>query len=149
MILKWDGPEIEGPGIERSQSWIRVVIRFKNGGREDFDYPVWLWMDRPLWTRSFLFTEFWLAEPKGTYLKTNLSKILHQIENSNVEQMDRWHIDSSDPTIDLPLNVMNNYFSIGVDAAACLKFHSERGGLLFITRVPQNYTEDLKEMIYK
>ena len=41
--------------------------------------------------------------------------------------MDRWHIDSSDPTIDLPLNVMNNYFSIGVDAAACLKFHSERG----------------------
>ena len=63
--------------------------------------------------------------------------------------MDRWHIDSSDPTIDLPLNVMNNYFSIGVDAAACLKFHSERGGLIFITKVPQNYTEDLKEMIYK
>ena len=61
------------------------------------------------------------------YSDTSLSKILHQIENSNVEQMDRWHIDSSDPTIDLPLNVMNNYFSIGVDAAACLKFHSERG----------------------
>ena len=46
--------------------------------------------------------------------------------------MDRWHIDSSDPTIDLPLNVMNNYFSIGVDAAACLKFHSERGKLEYI-----------------
>ena len=45
--------------------------------------------------------------------------------------MDRWHIDSSDPTIDLPLNVMNNYFSIGVDAAACLKFHSERGRVDF------------------
>ena len=58
--------------------------------------------------------------------------------------MDRWHIDSSDPTIDLPLNVMNNYFSIGVDAAACLKFHSERGR--FITRVTQNFTEAFKDV---
>ena len=71
----------------------------------------------------------WLSKKKHLFENHSVSKILHQIENSNVEQMDRWHIDSSDPTIDLPLNVMNNYFSIGVDAAACLKFHSERGRL--------------------
>ena len=95
----------------------------------------------PVASNLTLLISDWL---KGTYLKTNLSKILHQIENSNVEQMDRWHIDSSDPTIDLPLNVMNNYFSIGVDAAACLKFHSERGRLIFITRVTQTFNGALK-----
>ena len=65
------------------------------------------------------------------YSDTSLSKILNQIEQSNVELMDRWFIDSADHANDssnnLPLNVMNNYFSIGVDATACLKFHSERG----------------------
>ena len=61
------------------------------------------------------------------YTDTCLKKILNQIERANVEHMDRWHIETSDPVVELPLNVMNNYFSIGVDAKTSLKFHSERG----------------------
>jgi len=60
------------------------------------------------------------------YTDTCLKKILNQIERANVEHMDRWHIETSDPVVELPLNVMNNYFSIGVDAKTSLKFHSER-----------------------
>ena len=61
------------------------------------------------------------------YTDSCLKKILNQIERATVEQMDRWHIETTDENVKLPLNVMNNYFSIGVDAMACLKFHSERG----------------------
>lgn len=61
------------------------------------------------------------------YTDSCLKKILNQLERANVEQMDRWHIETSEPTRELPLNVMNNYFSIGVDANTSLKFHSERG----------------------
>lgn len=63
------------------------------------------------------------------YTDSCLKKILNQLERANVEQMDRWHIETSEPTRELPLNVMNNYFSIGVDANTSLKFHSERGNL--------------------
>lgn len=63
------------------------------------------------------------------YTDSCLKKILNQLERANVEQMDRWHIETSEPTRELPLNVMNNYFSIGVDANTSLKFHSERGKL--------------------
>ena len=47
--------------------------------------------------------------------------------------LDRWNIDA-DEEINLPLKVLNNYFTVGVDAEACLKFHSERGKRPWLVR---------------
>ncbi len=51
--------------------------------------------------------------------------------------MDRWEIEvvphqsvddgcGSEPSDSIPYTIFNNYFSIGVDAAICVKFHMER-----------------------
>ncbi|CAG5110072.1 Oidioi.mRNA.OKI2018_I69.chr2.g4517.t1.cds [Oikopleura dioica] len=61
----------------------------------------------------------------GGYTGGDLSKILKAVENGKVSALDRWNIDA-DEEINLPLKVLNNYFTVGVDAEACLKFHSER-----------------------
>ena len=58
---------------------------------------------------------------------SSLSKILHQIEGAKIQPLDRWNIEVLDGDIKLPLNVINNYISMGVDAEACYKFHTERG----------------------
>ena len=58
---------------------------------------------------------------------TSLSKILHQIEHAKIQPLDRWNIEVDEGDIKLPLNVINNYISMGVDAEACYKFHTERG----------------------
>jgi len=60
------------------------------------------------------------------YEDTSLSKILHQIEHAKIQPLDRWNIEVDEGDIKLPLNVINNYISMGVDAEACYKFHTER-----------------------
>ncbi|KAJ7330172.1 hypothetical protein OS493_022691 [Desmophyllum pertusum] len=73
----------------------------------------------------------------GGYTDEPLSRILTHIHEGSVVQLDRWNlevssndageIDSSDEAVDkLPLNVMNNYFSLGFDAEVCLEFHESR-----------------------
>jgi len=66
--------------------------------------------------------------------------VLRMIENSHIVQMDRWHLqvvrlpdvqpsnDNYDNDVynDVPINIMNNYFSIGVDASIALRFHTMR-----------------------
>ncbi|EDV27814.1 uncharacterized protein TRIADDRAFT_21777, partial [Trichoplax adhaerens] len=68
----------------------------------------------------------------GGYDGGNLSKILQQIEQAVPVSLDRWNIDISafeglegrgEP---VPLNVFNNYYSIGVDASIAHKFHTMR-----------------------
>lgn len=66
-----------------------------------------------------------------------VSKILTNLEESETVRLDRWNLevtcnDGAKGTDhagkdNLPLNVMNNYFSMGVDAQIALEFHEARG----------------------
>lgn len=73
------------------------------------------------------------------YTDEPIGKILQNIANSDTVLLDRWQLKvdpnpngqtSSDGKDSLPLNVVNNYFSLGVDAHIALEFHEARG--LFI-----------------
>lgn len=67
-----------------------------------------------------------------------ISKILANIGESDTVLLDRWQLtvepntaaageDTTNSKPDLPLNVVNNYFSFGVDAHIALEFHEARG----------------------
>jgi diacylglycerol kinase (ATP) len=79
----------------------------------------------------------------GSYTDEPVSKILLNIKDGEVVQLDRWNLrvernNNISPTEqnaikedegakqELPLNVVNNYFSIGVDAHIALSFHEAR-----------------------
>ncbi|RXM34379.1 Diacylglycerol kinase zeta [Acipenser ruthenus] len=81
----------------------------------------------------------------GGYTDEPVSKILSHVEDGNVVQLDRWNLivepnletnpdDKDDASIDkLPLDVFNNYFSLGFDAHVTLEFHESRGTVLYKT----------------
>ncbi|XP_026650266.1 diacylglycerol kinase zeta isoform X3 [Zonotrichia albicollis] len=74
----------------------------------------------------------------GGYTDEPLSKILSHVEDGNIVQLDRWNLhvepnpDTSPEEKDeaaadkLPLDVFNNYFSLGFDARVTLEFHESR-----------------------
>ncbi|XP_044760598.1 eye-specific diacylglycerol kinase isoform X2 [Coccinella septempunctata] len=72
----------------------------------------------------------------GGYTDEPVSEILSNMSNSQPVFLDRWHVHvEKNPNSDaneengkdnLPLNVINNYFSLGVDAHIALEFHEAR-----------------------
>uniref|UniRef100_A0A8D0B837 Diacylglycerol kinase n=1 Tax=Salvator merianae TaxID=96440 RepID=A0A8D0B837_SALMN len=74
----------------------------------------------------------------GGYTDEPLSKILSHVEEGEIVQLDRWNLqvepnpeanpeEKDDAATDkLPLDVFNNYFSLGFDARVTLEFHESR-----------------------
>lgn len=71
----------------------------------------------------------------GGYTDEPISKILRNINMGECQLLDRWRaevVPNPDAEIcepgndNLPLNVVNNYFSLGVDAQIALQFHEAR-----------------------
>ncbi|KAL3278740.1 hypothetical protein HHI36_016269 [Cryptolaemus montrouzieri] len=69
----------------------------------------------------------------GGYADEPLPRLLSSISNSQLIALDRWKIEveknseaQDDGGGNLPLNVINNYYSIGVDAHIALEFHEAR-----------------------
>lgn len=70
------------------------------------------------------------------YTDEPISKILSNVSHSDTVLLDRWSLsvekntnaDAADGGKEnLPLNVVNNYYSLGVDAHIALEFHEARG----------------------
>lgn len=70
------------------------------------------------------------------YTDEPISKILSNISHSDTVLLDRWSLSVEKNTNadardggkeNLPLNVVNNYYSLGVDAHIALEFHEARG----------------------
>lgn len=74
----------------------------------------------------------------GGYTDEPISKILCNVEDGSVVQLDRWNIHvepnnnvepepcEEEVKDQLPLDVCNNYFSLGADAHVALEFHESR-----------------------
>lgn len=131
--------------VDSSPSWRELTALFVG----EVDIWNWLWLFYK-WTLQYRFVVLkisfyvlFIAICHQGYTDEPISKILSNIADSEIIKLDRWELKveknvelqgSEDGKDNLPLNVVNNYFSFGVDAHIALEFHEARGTTRFIFR---------------